>query len=427
MKRTSMIPFGLAVLAGTAAAQGPGLWNPPAASAVFDAGLAPFLPLGTCIQQVSPFHLAGDAPGTYTVCLTVCRLSAAYGGSGRRYGVVMGTYDPAAGTFTPNMEAAALNGPSTVQSYALSIEPGLGRYAVFDRLDGAGNLLGPYFAARTAAGQPFTAPVQILGVPGLSNLSLAGFDPAIGYVGGTLMLFFNYWQGTQQHIAMMPLDLSNPAAPVVTGNPTIVVDAGVRQRVHSSHVLVGPDGDVEGLYHAWREGQKSDMCVSADLDPATPPEIAMTIGPTPNGDFLNNGGIAGGRFVAAWNPGGYIRAVDARGAWLIGDVEAPGGMVDLAVGADVRDGPIGAQVFVWLGLPRSPMPTGLSFVSGELGIAIVMDIGLLTVDAWGLGSQSFRAPSDPVFAGQTFAIQGVSVDRNGPVHLTLTNRAAIRL
>src|SRR5262249_26455917 len=143
------------------------------------------------------------------------------------------------------------------------------------------------------------------------------------WVGGKLKLFYVVTPGTAGNtIAMQDLDITNPAAPFVTGTAVAVARPTVSTAsCHSPTPIMGPDGDVEGLWMAENVGGDSDMTFKAGLDPAVLP--VKTVDGT---NWRNNGGVAGGRLLYRDTGVGIS---DIATAWLLGDVEGLGGTLDV--------------------------------------------------------------------------------------------------
>jgi hypothetical protein len=335
-----------------------------------------FRSLGSAVQQIYLDRLPGDNPGQWTACITQ---------AGQ---IVMGTYDQTADTFTANQQAAAISSGSP---FGLMLEPRVGRYAVFDRSTGV------FFAARGAPGVNFTTAAQVTGVPGTY------VDPALGYVGGRLKLFY-VLAGMGNGLVMQDLDVTNLQAPFVTGTPVRVANATTAaRRIHSPTPITGPDGDVEGLFLAERDAAgDSDMFFKPTLDPAVPHLLVV------NGtNWRNNGGVAGGRLLYS-STGVGIEHVDA--AWLLGDEEAPGGTLDVFGSVFFRTAPAATVVFLSTGVGAAillPPPLHV----GALGLdpVLLLNLGSLNhPDASQGGSLRLPLPNDPSMSGARLAIQGLS-------------------
>jgi hypothetical protein len=413
--------FLVLALAGTLSAQnqgaGPGLQTGVLNSTTFDVSKAPFFNCATDIQQVSCQQLAGDPAGVYTTALSVGALCSTYGGNGLYLGLLLGKYDVQAGTFAASNLAAALNTPAD-NNFGLQLEPGQGRYAVFDRFDKSFNYLGVFAASRANAAAPFPAAVQVQGIAGLTH----GYaDPALGYVGGKLKLFYLATISGQTGIYADDYD---PATAKVAGQPALVaVGARAGGTINSPTPLTGPDGDVEALWHADLLGNDNDLYYSNDLDPTTP---ALPVVDTPA--WKNNGAVAGGRLLFGNGAVGWKQIGEVRGAWLLGDVEDIGGTLDIAAGAYSENGNKVQTHVLWsTGIGRAwkifPPNWYGDFV---LVITTFGELGIIFHDASQTGSMQLKVPNDPAYKGARIAIQGVAVEPARNL-FTFTNHAELRV
>ncbi len=354
----------LPLLTGLAAAQSaPGISRAEAPVAALAAITGP--------GNINFVKLAGDGPGVWTASAT----------SGST--LLIGKYDQGNGTWTATTEAAALN-PNT-GNFGLMLDS-TGKYCVFDRADGV------YFSSRSGPGVAFAAPVKV-------TITLAGFyvDPALAYEGGKLQLVWT--TGTQ--VMMQELDITTLTAPAVTGTArAIATRIGASGAIHSPSPVHGPDGDIEGLFCA--ESLGTDLYFKSNLDPA---ESAIRVLDTP--DWANNGGIAGAHIV-------YVRASairDFEAGWLTGDVEAPGGTVDLGAAAPSSKG--NAITLLYLSdKVVAPITLPAPFNVGALALngAVFISLGAIAhKGADQTGSVSFKLPNDPALKG-SIAIQGISFD-----------------
>jgi len=411
-------------LSPTAPAQAPpGLTVPPAPSTVFDIASPTFKSMGSLfsIGQVSFRKLSNDAPGDYTTCLTLDPPSST---GPRTWDVAIGSFDLKTRVFTPTTLAAALN--SDDHDYGLSLEPGLGRYAVFDRISLSAQPLGVFFSHRASASQPFAAPVRVSGLQGTGLYAY----PALGYVGGRLRLFYAALLGGQQGIYMSELDVSDPMTPKVAGTPELVVRPVAGGAVHSPFPMVGPDGDVEGLMHGETAagGADSDPYLSNDLDPATP-QVRMI----DSAGWMAGGSFAGGYLAAADDAnstpaGPWARTTDAEGAWLCGDVEPLGGTLDVFGGATDLGG--GGQVltFVVVDFTLQAVPIPIPSIHGvyALGVNPLTLLPAMVHDQDGIGTLSLRVPNNTKLRGRRFPIQGLAFQPSTGA-ATFTNSAWLKI
>ena len=363
----------------------PGVITGPAANPAF-------APLGTGVTQIYLDRLPGDPPGTWTACITQAAT------------LVLGAYDQVNGTFTPTQEAAALNSGSP---FGLMLEPTLGRHAVFDRSTGV------FFATRAAPGMPFTTAAQVTGVPGTY------VDPAIGYVGGKLKLFY-VLAGFANAIIMQDLDITNPQSPFVSGPAVQVAVASASSRVHSPTPITGPDGDVEGLWMAERISGDSDMYFKPTLDPLVPQILAVD-----GTNWRNNGGVAGGHLLYSDSGKGIY---EVESAWLLGDEELPGGTLDVFGAVANTTGLAITTVFLSTGV-RAPLQLPPPLDKGALGLDLTVVVGIGGMSHSGpsqMGAMQIGVPNDPALKGVRAAIQGVSLVPQ-TVTYAFTNTAWVRV
>jgi hypothetical protein len=340
---------------------------PPGVSRA-EAATSAFSALGANYVQ-GQFERFGNPAGTWTGSIT-------NGAS-----LEVGTYNQVTQTWTPNTEAAALN-PDT-GNFGLMQER-TGRYCLFDRADGV------YFSYRTGPGANFAAPVKVTGITGTY------VDPAPCWSGGKLQAVWT----TFTSIVMQELDITTLTAPKVVGTlVTITNRIGASGTIHSPTPVNGPDGDIEGLFLA--ESLGTDLYFKAGLDPAVP-HILMVDTPA----WANNGGVTGARFI-------YSRsgAKDVEAAWMTGDVEAPGGTVDIGCGAPSTKN--SAVTIVWIAastIAPISLPAPLNVGKYALDIGTLIPLGTIVHgDASQYGTMSFKVPNDTKFKGK-LAIQGLSFD-----------------
>lgn len=369
------------LVAGLTYAQaGPGVSRAEAPNKAFSTLASP----GNCYLQ----QLKGDAPGVYTAAVT----------SGST--LIIGQYDRVNQTWKPTAEAAALNPNSG--NFGLMLES-QGKYCVFDRADGV------YFSARSGPGVAFPAPVKV-------NAALSGYvDPALAWLGGKLQLIWT----TGTAIMMQELDVSVVTAPKVVGTATTIANRlNTSGSIHSPTPVNGPDGDIEALYCA--ESTGTDMYFKPNLDPTD-----KTILLVDNTTWSNNGGIAGASFLYVRS--GAVRDIEA--AYLTGDVEAPGGTVDLGSAAPSSKGKALTIIFLSDSV-IAPLTLKAPFNVGALGINPNVFIQLGAISQNGpneYGSMSFKLPSDPTLKGKSAPVQGLSfdVDSTFPYTWVWTNTASI--
>jgi hypothetical protein len=417
MGKITLSLLGAGLLAGFLSAQGipgtgPGVIRGQAISKAFDT--KNLTKVGTGVTQVSLVKLPNNAPGTWTACLTIQRLATTYGGTGQVDGVVMGVWDLAKGTFTPNTLGNKLN-TGNKGEFGLMLEPKLGLIAVVDKSDGV------YLAKRNVFTQAFPAPFKVKGVPGTY------VDPSVGTIGGKLKLFyvatFNSVAGIYMSDLVVPKNMSVTNPPSVTGTPVLVA-AKVRSSglVHSPTPMMGPDGDIEGIFMAERVGNDSDMFLANDLNPSTP--LLMV---ADNTAWMNNGGFAGGVLHFA-NSAHYTSGSDELGvAWLLGDNEKVGGTMNITSGVFRESSAVVMPVFLSLKLLPAALPIG-GFL-GKLGLdpAVLVTVGTIShVTPDQRGHMAIPLPNLGSLKGLVLPIQGVAFEL-AKSRKTFTNTAWVKI
>lgn len=382
------------VLAGSLCAQGagPGVIIKTRVSKAFT--YANMTGTGTNISQISLVKMLNDPAGTWTACVTMANLATKFGGTGGR-GVLMGKWDSAKDTFTPTLTANSFNAAST--PFGLMVEPWRGLIAVTD--------LPTQVATRSIFTQPFGKPIPIVGLAG-------GTDPAVGYVGGKLKLFWLDSVGSQQGIVMQDFDATTGMR---SGTP-VLVSNNIGGTAHSPTPILGSDGEVEGLWLADLAGSDSDMYFANDLDPKTP-----IFRVEDNTGWSNNGGIAGGTLFWAGAPNGGTGASETAVAWLLGDVEKVGGKIDMTAAVSATIPP--AAITATFVSDKVIAPLQIPGIGGALGLnpAVLQPLGnIVHTTPTQRGTLSFQLPNDPTLKGVHAPIQGVSIVLG---KLTFTNTA----
>lgn len=364
-------------------------------------------------NQITASRLTGDAAGVFTCCLTTQMAATALPD------VVMGAYDQTKGTFTPTKEANALN--TARSERALSVEPGLGRYAVLIRHDKNGPPFEYLFSARAKAGVAFPAAVPLAGVPkGTVGLSM-------GYVSGQLALFYS--PPPYDKVLMHDLDISTLATPKLTGTPVVVArPSNTNHRIWLSEPVTGPDGDVEGLLLS--EGAtifSASLLFQASLDPNRSGNVVVAgCGSSCSISFST---VAGGRFLFSTQAPQQPSTIrDVEVAWLLGDVVAPGGTADIV--AAVSRSPKALTVLMMSTgvIPKIKLPQ--PFDVGHLGLDLSSSfvLGVLTHDDASQRAQlRFPVPNEARLRGVDAALQGLSFDSSGqPLAWTNTAWCSVR-
>lgn len=408
MQKPVFSALAISLTCGLLAAQtGPGISRTAANSVGLKNGTGTNDIPGTSLIQVSAFQLPGDPPGTWTMCFTVRALPTAFGGKGGD-DVVMGKWNRVTGKFTPRNYTAGLN--TQGNEFGLMLDTS-GRYALLDHPDGV------YFAQRAAPNRPFGQAVQ---VQGMGTIIVPTYvDPAPVYVGGTTANDLHMLWVNQGRIVLQKLDISNPAAPRVSGNAKIVVNAQAGFGPHSPMPLHGPDGTVKGLWHAANMGGDSDMQWSSDLDPMTP--FQQVVDST---NWLNNGAVAGGLLV--WRDTAVTNMPqDVGAAWMLGDEKKPGQNASIFGGAfRSTAAPAITTIFASVGTIAGVSIPG---INGKLALnpaALIPFASYTHASANERGSITFPLPNIPSLSGVKLVLQGLTIDAG---KLTFTNDAALKI
>lgn len=369
----------------------------------------PIVP-GTDIQQISLVKLPHNSEGEWTAAMTVAALPATFGGDGVSTGVVVGDYDPHQGIFLASNDVNALN--SNQDDGHISLSPA-GHHALVQRPDGT------YLASRTSLDLPFGAPVKVNGFSGLA-------DPraSLGPVGGLMKVF--YTDGTS--ILMESIDLSDA---LVVGPPVVVSNSlqpGAKPL--QPFPAVGADGDIEGLFFAEEVVAKTgpgtgdaDPVWAGDLDAATPPVMVVQ-----RPDYQCCGAVGGGFMHFSHqilSPGNHLMHLEV--AWLLGDVEAPGGSADIRAAAVSQGNPLTTLLFASADIAPKASIAG---INGALGLDVASFEFILPFPHAGLdgiGDVSFPIPATPSLSGLKMALQGLVTDVTaGKFTLTNTSWLAIQ-
>jgi len=361
---------------------------------------------GKDIHSVHHVKLPGDRPGTWTTALSVAQLESFFGGDGKSSGVVMGTFDPGKGTFTVDQEAKALN--SSAEESDLYLHPS-GTWAIFRR--------GPaiMLASRAKTGTPFGKPVTVTGFGKLTNPS-----PSLARLGGKDVCLYS----DGKSILMAPIDLKKASVDLTK---TQVVSQPVQKgaRPFAPTPLMGADGDCEGIFFSEElSAADSDLVWAADLDPLTPALVFMQ-----RPDYTNHASPAGGYISWAHKnpPKLPWHVMHSETAWLLGDVEAPGGLVDITLAAVT---PKASQVVSFVfGSARLIKALPLPGFGGTLGIdptTLVLLGFALHRDESGMTQLSITVPNRLSLKGVRVQIQAVALDTVRR-SLTMTNTSRIQI
>lgn len=308
--------------------------------------------------------IGGLATGEFHMCLTTTNLNAAYGGKVSGQQVFMGkvTWNSGDPVFTPNMMANSMNTSGNV--FGLMIDDKDGKVAAVDWPSGA------VVAWRKDNTVAYGTPVLVTGISGKY------VDPAPGYVNGELVLFWVDHPTLPGRLVYAPLILTITngtltAASVNTAKKVVVVDIPGRFS-HSPTPISDKSGNCLGMWYASRVGGNSDMYFTANIHKPT-----HFLGWDNGTSWVNNGGVAGGRFLAASNntDGFYGRLMVGEAFYLVSNSEiavGPTAMLTLAAGGpSSKIVPIVTTTVVLSFATATPLP--LPGVGG----ALALDIRLL--------------------------------------------------
>lgn len=345
---------------------------------------------GQDIRSVHHVQLPGDVPGTWTTALSVGSLENWFGGDGKSSGLVLGLFDPGKGTFVVNQEAKALNSSADESNFYLDAK---GLWAIFR----SGNSI--MLASRAKVGTAFGKPVAVTGFGALQDPS-----PSLARVGGQDVCFYS--DGTS--ILSAPIDLKNAKVDLTKATlVSHVVQKGARPFAPTP--LIGADGDCEGVLFSEEVSiTDSDLVWAGDLDPTTPALLFMQ-----RPDYTNNASPAGGYISWAHRdlPKLPWHLMHSEAAWLLGDIEAPGGLMDITLAA-VTPAPSQVASFVF-GSTNLWQAVPVSGFGGTLGInpltMVLLGFALHT-DQGGLTQLSITVPNQPALKGVVVQIQAVAVN-----------------
>ncbi len=360
-----------------------------------------------------------DTAGKWTAALTVYDLASTYGGAvGGQY-VIMGQYDTTGSspTFTPSTLANAMNNTSNAPCFGLMIEGRDGLYAAVDQASGI------FVSWRQDNKSAFPAPVQVTVAPNTTPLpSGSYFDPALGYVDNMLKLFY-----IDKVNSIIMRDLQTTITNNVLtkaelqGNGVVVANMSIR--AHSPTPIIDKNGEVRGLWMAGNSGSDSDMFFMPSLNTKDAPIKVFD-----NTAWLNNGGVAGGRFFFV-NSANYPIAHSAEVAWLLGSNTVIGGTATMTLGCrnpKTTTAPVVSRVALSLNLnagTANPIPipgwNGGYALSGNILIfATMIGLGQDELAHW-----SQAVPNDPTLKGTRVSVQALSAPQGIPP--TLTNTATL--
>lgn len=367
-----------------------------------------------------------DRDGQWTVALTLRDLAPAYGGSssGGQY-VVSGQWDAEKGTFTPSKECNAVNDPNNGDSFGLMIEPRDGICCTVDQKDGI------YFSLRDNVNQVFPTPLKVVPAPNTPPLptDTQGNNPYVDPVpcfldATTIVLMFT---DDQNSIVYRPLTLNfnrqNVLTSVVAAAPVTVFKSN--DRPHSPTPILDRDGNLRGLFFAINKGTDSDMYFLPTTDGSGQAQLVYD---TPG--WLNNGGVAGGRFFFADAADGSA-AYTGPVSWLLGSTVAIGEKATITTATRNAARPLN-PLRTLLAMSLHPNngtipPVPLPGWNGAFALNLPMDVFSSSLSYFRdeLSYGVINIPKSSVLIGVTVTIQGAAQPQGQAPTLTNTTPISI--
>jgi hypothetical protein len=232
------------------------------------------------------------------------------------------------------------------------------------------------------------------------------------------------------NIVYAPLVIQNVGGQLsasVVGTPTVVISIAGRLS-HSPTPLCAANGDVLGMWFASRVGNDSDMYFTPSIKSPTPsPEFDNLI------NWVNNGAVAGGRFLAASNvaDGYYGRMLEGQGyyAAVNSDIQVgPAAQMTIKVGAQSDPNlPLTSSAFALALGPINPVP--IPGILGSFGLnptpmffPVPPGVASVTTDDFGEMQLPANAPS---LKGNTVYFQALT-SPIPPMPVAFTNTIKVR-
>ena len=318
---------------------------------------------------------------------------------------------PYAGTYTVANYTKALNSGKEAN---LTLDRS-GLWAIFDRDTGV------WVSKRSSTTSAFPAPKQVAGFGTLRDVM-----PALGMHGGKMRVFYT----DRARILMHEIDL-NMTAPKLVGS-AIVVSLPLQKGAKPIRPtpLVGGDGDVEGLFlaeevkpHSGTGTGDADPVWAADLDPQTPP--IMMINRT---DWQPGGAPAGGFLSFGHDIKPRFHLMHSEIAWMIGDVEKPGGTADLRiVGVNhSHPAPLVSALYASAGtIKRVTVPNFNGWLALDVGSLFSFGFGVHPSKD-GSAVLRYPIPNDSKLKGLKLHLQAIVIDSKRS-QLTFTNTASLSI
>ncbi len=283
---------------------------------------APKIP-GTTFSQINIIPYPGR-PGKFIVGITVASgLPPANGGVGGS-DLLMGVYDAAKKTFTPDKNAAFVN--SSKSEFGLTLHHS-GLYAYME--SAGGGTYSPYLLSRKSLNSPFSVVGIIQGLP----MKQGWWDGSLADINGKMNILYVL----NHNIVAAPLTISGGT--VTAGNPTILVNTPKPPNdANSPTPITTTTGELVALSHHVNVNA-NDHWVSFDLDPKTP---ALSFITTP--DWINNGGYIAGTFYDAHSTSGTYQISSVKSVWWTGGKAKIGSNMEISAYCPVQ----GTGVTPWV-------------------------------------------------------------------------------
>ncbi len=388
MRKLLQIPLAGLLLAAGAFAQGqvvPPKLTAFAKDAIFNSPNVP----GTTFSQIHIIPYPGQM-GKYIVAITVnSGLPQSWGGVGGS-DLLTGVYDVKTNKFTPDKNAAFLNGSKA--EFGLTLYHN-GLIAFFE--SSSAGTYSPYLATRTSLNQPFKVAGQIANMPKQSY-----WDGSLANLGGKIHVL----HVLGNDIAASPLDVGK----VSVGNPTILVRTPVSNTTANSPTpIVDSTGELIAITHHVTQNA-NDHWLSFDLDPNTPALQFITMS-----DWINNGGYIAGTFYDAHAASTGYRIDSVQTVWWTGGKAKIGSNMEIYGYAPVRGLTAVPWVSFFLLSNKFASPLTVPGVIGKFGLnpMFLMPFTLGTHNPLtGAAKRVIPIPNNPVLSGHAIPGQSLTLD-----------------
>ncbi|MCA8956364.1 MAG: hypothetical protein KDC87_09830 [Planctomycetes bacterium] len=362
--------------------------------------------------------ILGLGAGEYHMCMTTYNLNSGYMPTGSTQvgqQVIMGkvTWNSGQPVFTPNTMAKNLCNPSG-DCFGLMISGDtLGQWAALDWSTGV------YLGYRANSTVDFDAPVPVAGVTG------PWVDPAVGHLDGKLVLF---WADAAGTIVYAPLSTTLTAGKLTAASVGSVKTAAAisGEICHSPTPVFDGQGNAIALWFAARVSNDSDMYFASNIESNQKSIVKVW----DNINWLNNGGVAGGRFLAA-DSTNYSALVEGQGFYMATNTEiavGPSAQLTVQVGAQSGTPSVVSTTFaVALGV-NAPITLGGiegGFALTPTPLLFLVPVVLSSTTKDDVARASFPA-TDVSLKGLTLYFQGVANPVDATVPDSFTSTAATK-